>query len=759
MRKESRFPPVPDVPETSKSWTGRDSAGRVSASMPNPQFGRFRRDELIMEKQLKNYCGLPIHAFNPSAYALAYQSRKPILIGTKDDNSTTNGGTVGSHSECDYEGKSKHLVLDDSNLKSITSNNNQAQRKVSKALLTMASIPNMVVHFVHKGGVDAVVKLIDTSTDIEVLVTCVLSLIKTSRDPEYARTFISRDILSSVNTLLEHRESEYLMLLSSNFLANLSLHIGLEEQMVLAGAIPHIQHLFTNTDNIDTLSYSLVVLSNLAPFLVDADAETVVRIFLQIPKRFDIYHNQTTALLMMQVLVNLSRVSHFCSQLCEEGILPLLLHTMDAHPSGIIITICTECFLNFSAVRKNRREISTCGVANQLDRIFLLDSVVRTNSLLMIGNLLNSGFFHDKVGKEDIISNLLTNMLNPEEPKLFTAVSFCISQLAVIESSAKVLIKCGVVGVVLGLIKSAPDEARGCLWGLLVNLSQQRQFFNDLMEEVDRLILCIKEEVNFTSKGSNIDYRKETESVTQISYNLALRKDFSSHLDRMLSDTFVDTLKSIFTTTTGEIRLLSLKCLANFTSNSPTSRSLVLGNPPDIINLFEEAGLEVIESNIYYAAILNIISNEENCCIRLIESGAHKILTSLFVTISPPQVDNGNDTYSSKSKKGKHVQEAKAVVSKIDMKTSEIGRALIAATFHNLSLKRASIGPGVINCLFSLIKNCKTIRVLHTMRCLANISTHNKAKVALSKERRLIPLLTTTMRCGCEEADRVQHYG
>lgn len=753
MRKEFKFPPVPDVPETSKSWTGRDLGGRVSSSMPNPQFGRDRKENFVIEKQLKNYCGLPIHAFNPSAYALAYQSRKPILIETKDDNSTINGGNEGSHSEYDFE-KAKHTdVLDDSKNKSITSNNNQAQRKVSKALLTMASLPNMVVHFVNKGGVDAIVKLIDSSEDIEVLVTCILSLIKTARVLEYARNFINRDILSSVNILLEHKESEYLMLLCSNFLANLSLHIGLEEQMVLAGAIPHIQYLFTNTDNIDTLSYALVVLSNLAPFLVDTDAEIVVRIFLQIPKRFDIYHNQTTALLMMQVLVNLSRVSHFCSQLCEEGILPLLLHTMDAHPNGIIITKCTECFLNFSAVRKNRREIASCGVANQLDKIFELDSAVRTNSLLMIGNLLNSGFFHDKVGKEEIISNLLTKMLSPEEPKLFTAVSFCISQLAVIESSAKVLIKCGVIGIVLGLIKSAPGEARGCLWGLLVNLSQQRQFFNDLMEEVDRLIICIKEEVNI-SNG-------ETESVAQISYNLALRKDFASHLDKILSDTFTDTLKSIFTTTTGEIRLISLKCLANFTSNSPTSRSLVLGNPPDIIDLFEEAGLEDIESNIYYAAILNIISNEENCCIRLIESGAHKILTSLFVTISPSQIDNENDSQTVlKSKKSvKQPTTQQSIVSNIDLKTSEMGRSLIAATFHNLSLKRASIGPGVINCLFSLIKNCKTIRVLHTMRCLANISTHNKAKVVLSKERRLIPLLTTTMRCGCEEADRVQHYG
>jgi hypothetical protein len=42
---------------------------------------------------------------------------------------------------------------------------------------------------------------------------------------------------------------------------------------------------------------------------------------------------------------------------------------------------------------------------------------------------------------------------------------------------------------------------------------------------------------------------------------------------------------------------------------------------------------------------------------------------------------------------------------------------------------------------------------------MANISMHVKAKLALSKESKLIPILINSMRNGCSEAERVQHYG
>ena len=44
---------------------------------------------------------------------------------------------------------------------------------------------------------------------------------------------------------------------------------------------------------------------------------------------------------------------------------------------------------------------------------------------------------------------------------------------------------------------------------------------------------------------------------------------------------------------------------------------------------------------------------------------------------------------------------------KAPLLTVELGRDLIAATLHNLSLKRATIGPGVLTVLLSIIRNTK----------------------------------------------------
>ncbi|KAJ1416451.1 hypothetical protein B484DRAFT_401171, partial [Ochromonadaceae sp. CCMP2298] len=89
----------------------------------------------------------------------------------------------------------------------------------------------------------------------------------------------------------------------------------------------------------------------------------------------------------------------------------------------------------------------------------------------------------------------------------------------------------------------------------------------------------------------------------------------------------------------------------------------------------------------------------------------------------------------------------------------ELGKELTAATMHNLSLKRPTVTPGVLLVLLALAKNCKTLRVLHCIRTLANMSTHPKSKVLLGKEaRKILPMLTVSMRCGCAEAEKVQHY-
>lgn len=48
--------------------------------------------------------------------------------------------------------------------------------------------------------------------------------------------------------------------------------------------------------------------------------------------------------------------------------LPLLLHIMDSHPVNDILERVSEALVNLSSLRRNRREIASCGVASHLER-------------------------------------------------------------------------------------------------------------------------------------------------------------------------------------------------------------------------------------------------------------------------------------------------------------------------------------------------------------------------------------------------------
>ena len=90
-----------------------------------------------------------------------------------------------------------------------------------------------------------------------------------------------------------------------------------------------------------------------------------------------------------------------------------------------------EGFVNLSMSKKNRREISGCGVSQYLDRIFVMGSPeAKAHILRMIGNLLSSNLFHDRIAREDTLTSMLNNLLDPTEPAQFSGVSFCLSQLA-----------------------------------------------------------------------------------------------------------------------------------------------------------------------------------------------------------------------------------------------------------------------------------------------------------------------------------------
>jgi len=68
----------------------------------------------------------------------------------------------------------------------------------------------------------------------------------------------------------------------------------------------------------------------------------------------------------------------------------------------------------------------------------------------------------------------------------------------------------------------------------------------------------------------------------------------------------------------------------------------------------------------------------------------------------------------------------------------ELTKELCAASIHNVSLKRAALGPGILTCLLSLTRGCKSIRVLHCVRTMANVSRNMKAKMSLAKVRRAL---------------------
>jgi hypothetical protein len=210
---------------------------------------------------------------------------------------------------------------------------------------------------------------------------------------------------------------------------------------------------------------------------------------------------------------------------------------------------------------------------------------------------------------------------------------------------------------------------------------------------------------------------------------------------------YVDALKTLFAHGSLPTRARALTALVNFTTTCRPARVEALGARNDIVSILEEAGIDDPVMNVKYAALINNISNEENCCIRLIEAGALKLTVSL------------QDSFFKQGFVGATAAPAKkGVVRVAEAIDGNMGQNLSASIFHNLSLKRAIIGPGMLTSFLNLIRNTKSLRVLHCVRAFANMSVHAKSRIALAKERRLIPILSAVMRYGCLEADKVQHY-
>lgn len=522
-------------------------------------------------------------------------------------------------------------------------------------------------------------------------------------------------------------------------------------------------------------------MGNLAKSIVGNDAELVVRMVFQTSKKMDIAKSPSKAQFISELYCNLSRISTFTALLVDEGLLPFLLHVMDTQPSDEVISRTTEALANMSINRKNRREISSSGIASRLPMLFDRGSTAtKSSALLIMGNLLSSGLFHDKVANPPTISNILDNLLDIHQPKQFSAVAYCLCQLSKNEVSCEVLVQCSAVPIVLGFLADAPADSVDYLWTVLVNIAQCLRFFPALVAHVALLLDVMYEEVKYEMTSKHQQW-----AVAMISYHLSKEESFHSYLDTALIESFVKAMKLLFGArdTESSVQLATIAVLINLAKFSVESRGIILST--DLIELIYSVGLDDDRLNVRYVALLNIISNEESCCYRLLELGIHKLLVSMQDTFQRLVTGAVNSRRKKEKKyiKGQSIADLNQFLngSASDLKKvsdlsgspipptnlseydpqaeGELGKELTAAILHNIALKRPTLAPGVLSMVLSLSKNCMSLRVLHCIRALAMMSVHSKSKVALSKEsRRIIPMLTVCMRSGCAEAEKVQHY-
>eukprot|EP01032_Pedospumella_encystans_P013724 gene13724-15786_t len=742
----------------------------------------------VRSKFTSNYFGLPPYSVSQSAESLAYKSRAPL-----DNNKYEDSEEHSSHQHLLNSDKTDTAAKKNmqNSIDLPTDNNYTAQRKVAKALLTMVSNDIMIRHFLFKGGLDAVLKLVQESKDLEVLQICASCLIQSSTDHGNCKVLIDRNIFGALQTLIDIADDQ-MKHSAANIIANLSGAPEKEELLVQHGMLGLIQALNSHVHRTDTMCFILLSLSNISPAITMTEyAEQVVRLCFLVVQKLDVMKNFNKALFVSDMYCNFSRLANYSSLLVEEGVLPLLMHLMDSHLHDDILRRCTETLANLSMNRKNRREIASSGIASRLQTLFNTGSTAtRSSTLLIVGNLLSSGLFHDKVANHATIGNILDKLFDLSAPSQFNGVCYCLCQLSKVQSSCSVMVDCNVIPLLLQYIRKTPEESLDYMWMLLTNITSYPIFFDELVVGSGaELLEELYEEVRYDT--SKLNRRK---AVVKIGLNISKRPDLCTYLSQPLIYTFVSTMKLLFSSRLGTetIQMSALVTLINLNYHCREARATTLGT--DLIDLFQTVGLDDDKMNVKYAGLLNVISNEEACCYKLLDLGVHKLLVALQesfhrltaggVTIRSNQksfkkgqsIKNMTNVLASTSNTASSPFNQAASIKIVANKTrgvplqdpnyeyepaveGELGKELTAATLHNLAIKRSIVTPGVLLVLLGLARNCKTLRVLHCIRSLAHMSAHPKAKVMLNKEaRKILPMLTVSMRCGCEEAERVQHY-
>ena len=280
-----------------------------------------------------------------------------------------------------------------------------------------------------------------------------------------------------------------------------------------------------------------------------------------------------------------------------------------------------------------------------------------------------------------------------------------------------------------------------------MNLSNNHEFFVKMIEE-DNLVSEIHKEISQAEGEIRI-------TLAQLCLNLSNKSDLGKLLSQENVALLAKSCKLLFSTsslhpdTCAVIRSTTLTTLNNLAVNVPSVRGAILDT--DLIHLFETAGFDEKALVLKYCALLNIISNEESCCMKLLENGVQRLLITL-------QDKFTNDVVNTKQLLADKASGFNNNSNPNKINYESCGKDVTAAILHNMSLKRGTMSSGVLPTLLQIVRNCKDIRVLWAVRAIANYSCHTKARLQLSKEKKIIPLLNGIMRYGCVQADRVQHY-